>query len=138
MRRSEIIAEARTLIGTPFQHQGRTPGVALDCGGVVVHLLARMGIEYDVHGYARQPEGDRLLEVCDGALVRIARDAYRPGDVVALRITRHPQHLALITDYGILHAWQRIWTPARVVETTLSDDWRRRIVAAWQFPGVTD
>ena len=138
MRRSEIVAEARTLVGTPFQHQGRVPGVGLDCGGVIVHLLRYMGIEYDVPGYGRLPEGDRLLEACDGVLTRIPKDVLQPGDVVALRLLRDPQHLALVTDYGILHAWQRIWTPAKVCETILTADWRQRIAAAWQFPGVTD
>ena len=138
MRRDDIIAAARGLIGTPFAHQGRTPGVAMDCGGVVVHLLGLMGIAYDVDGYSRLPDGDSLIRVVDGALERIARDAYRPADVVAVRISRHPQHLALVTDYGLLHAWQRVWSPASVVEHTLTDDWRARIVAAWQFPGVID
>ena len=138
MRRSDIVAEARTLVGTPFQHQGRTPGVGLDCGGVIVHLLRFMGINYDVAGYGRLPEGLRLIEVCDEALVRIRPSVFKPGDVIALRLLREPQHLALVTDYGILHAWQRIWTPAKVCETILTADWRQRIAAAWQFPGVTD
>ena len=138
MRRSAIITEARALIGTPYQHQGRVPGVGMDCAGVIVHLLACMGINHDVPGYGRLPEGDKLLTACDEVLTRIPRDAFKPGDVVALRLLREPQHLALVTDYGILHAWQRIWSPAKVCETTLSDDWRGRICAAWQFPGVSD
>lgn len=138
MRRDEIVAAGRALIGTPFRHQGRTPGVGIDCGGVIVHLLSLMGIEYDIQGYARIPEGNGLVDVCDGVLVRIQRDAYRPGDVVCVRLSRYPQHLALITDYGMLHAWQRVWSPAKVVEHGLTDEWRGRVVAAWQFPGVTE
>lgn len=138
MRRSEIVAAGRALLGTPFQHQGRTPGVAMDCGGVIVHLAKMMGIEYDMQGYSRRPDGNKLIDVVDGALVRIPKDAYQPGDVICIRFMRDPQHLALVTDYGMLHAWQRVKTPAKVVEHLITDEWRKRIVAAWQFPGVID
>ena len=35
MNANGIIASARACLGTPFLHQGRIPGVALDCAGLV-------------------------------------------------------------------------------------------------------
>ena len=38
-----MIAAARACLGTPFHHQGRMPGVGLDCIGLVIVALARCG-----------------------------------------------------------------------------------------------
>ncbi len=35
------IAAARTCLGTPFHHQGRAPGVGLDCIGLDHHSFTR-------------------------------------------------------------------------------------------------
>ncbi|MBK8745664.1 MAG: peptidase P60, partial [Propionivibrio sp.] len=38
-----ILAAARACIGTPFVHQGRIPGLALDCAGLVVAVAQAIG-----------------------------------------------------------------------------------------------
>ena len=135
MTRAEVIEEARKLIGTPWQHQGRQPGIGIDCAGVIVHLLRLQGIGYDVAGYAREPNGE-LLSHAKACLVPIARDAYQPADVVIFRLRSEPQHVALITDKGMLHALGRPGPLSRVTEHGLTDQWRRQIVAAYSFPGI--
>src|SRR3990167_175008 len=106
MTRAELIDEARKLIGTPWQHQGRQPGIGIDCAGVIVSLLGLLGLDSDVAGYAREPNGE-LLSNASACLIPIGRDAYQPADVVVFRLRSEPQHVALITDKGMLHALGR-------------------------------
>lgn len=124
-----IVAAARACLGTPFLHQGRRPGLGLDCAGLVVHALRGAGRDVpDVAGYSRLPHGGLLRQACDSAgLVRVARDP-RPGDVLLMRFGREPQHLAIATDCGMIHAYERA---GRVVEHRISPVWAARIVAVY-------
>lgn len=136
MTRAQIIAAARELLGTPWAHQGRTPGVGIDCAGVIVHILRLNGIDYDVAGYAYEPNGKLTLHA-DACLTRISRECFRPADVLVFRIKRLPQHVALATDKGILHSFNRgAGTLSKVVETGLTEQWRAHIVAAYKFPWI--
>jgi cell wall-associated NlpC family hydrolase len=54
MTTDDIIAAARRAVGTPFRHQGRTPGVALDCAGLALYVAAENGVDtIDHEGYPR-------------------------------------------------------------------------------------
>lgn len=136
MNRTKIIEAARELIGTPWAHQGRMPGVGIDCAGVIVHILKRKGISYDVAGYSYEPNGELTFHA-DACLTRIPKDSFKPGDVLIFRVKRLPQHVAIATDKGILHSYNRgAGTSSRVVETSLTEQWRSHIVAAYKFPWV--
>ena len=135
---------ARAQIGTPFRHQGRTPGWALDCAGLVVHVAAELGLEYfDQQGYSRHPSDNLLESALDGqpCLRRVALDDMQPGDVLVMRFSGDPQHLAIYagfnTDYqadGIVHALcQTGKSNSKVCEHRLDDDWRSRIVRVYRF-----
>ena len=136
MTRAQIIEAARALIGTPWAHQGRTPGVGIDCAGVVVHILRLNGVAYDVAGYAYEPNGELTMHA-DSCLTRIPKTSFQPADVLVFRIKRLPQHVALATDKGILHSFNRgAGTLSKVVETGLTEQWRSHIVAAYKFPWI--
>jgi NlpC/P60 family putative phage cell wall peptidase len=130
--RDMLVAIARQWLGTPFRHQGRQPGRGLDCVGLVVCAARRCGLgDYDVTNYPRLPQGDALAEhMCAAGLTEVERPTALPGDVLLMRFTRQAQHVALVTDGGILHAHQQV---GRVVEHRLDESWRRRIVAAYRF-----
>ena len=128
-----MVAAARRCLGTPFRHQGRQPGRGLDCVGLIVCAARECGLaDYDVTGYARLPQGDSMKEhlLAAGLLPRDMPSA-RPGDVLLMRFTREAQHLALMTERGVLHSYQQV---GRVVEHRLDDAWRGRIVGAYAFP----
>jgi len=133
--RDQIVAVARRYLGTRFKHQGRVPGQALDCAGVVVCAARELGLGfYDVADYPRLPQGDALRRhLLSAGLAPIAPHRARPGDVLLMRFERDPQHLALMTDRGIIHAHLRL---RGVVEHRLDDWWQGKIIAAFQFPGV--
>jgi cell wall-associated NlpC family hydrolase len=143
MTRDDILITARTEIGTPFRHQGRTPKWALDCAGLVCHVACALGLEYfDQQGYSKRPSGGLLEAALDGqpCLERVAIDAMQPGDVLLMRFDGDHQHLAIYAGWsdvyqgeGIIHAWLQA---KKVAENIMTDEWRSRIVRAYRFRGV--
>lgn len=132
--RKAIIAAARQAIGTRFQHQGRTVGVALDCAGLAQHVASAVGVAtLDVEGYPRRPFSGQLeatLEAQSG-LVRVFD--MQPGDVLLMRFDKEPQHLAIFAGETIIHAYAK----ARIVcEHDFTPEWRARVVRVYRFVGV--
>lgn len=140
--RDQIVEEARTWIGTRWQHQARLKGIAVDCAGLVIGVgktFDLMPQDYDYRGYGREP--DKSLEtICQAELREIAIKDLQPGDVISLNYdpTMGPSHLALIGNYryggfSIIHAY----LPARkVVETRLDSSVASRISKAFSYKGV--
>ena len=140
--RAQVVAEARSWIGTPFQHQARVKGVGVDCAGVVICVARTLGLvspHFDVQGYARQPDGHSLLCHCDQTMRAVPREAMQPGDVVVVSFDRDPGHVGIVGDYthgglSIIHA---LGISARkVVETRLLFTPGMRFAACYQLPGV--
>lgn len=134
MHADVIIAAARECLGTPFVHQGRLPGVAMDCAGVAVHVMDRVGHKAQEPGaYGRTPN-NALLEYWADRQPFLTRAATpQAGDILLLRFTGEPQHVAVFTGENIIHAYQSV---GKVVEHRLDDKWRRRIVRVYRFAGI--
>lgn len=129
--RAQFLAEARSWIGTPWLHQGRNR-YGVDCIGLVLVTAWALGLtDYDVKGYGRVPDADFLRSECERLMVRVNEP--QPGDVYLMRFKREPQHLAIATERGLLHAYAGA---GRVVETSLPPQWRERIVGVYAVPGV--
>ena len=136
MTRDDIITAARDCLGTPFVHQGRIPGRALDCAGLIVAVAQSIGVEYvDQTGYSRSPSGGLLEAALDGqpGIMRIAPADRAAGDVLLMRFSGDPQHLAILAGTTIIHAWE---APGLVCEHDLTDLWGRRIVRVYRFRGL--
>ena len=134
MTGADIVAAARAQIGTPFVHQGRIPGKALDCAGLLVTVAAAIGAEYvDVAGYSRIPTG-LLAGVMESqpCLVRIKVAEATAGDVLVMRFAKEPQHLAVLAGDTIIHSHAAV---GRCCEHAFDSTWRRRVVSAWRFIG---
>lgn len=43
--RNDIVQIARTWLGTPFRFAARVKGVGVDCGGLIVCVMAEVGIQ---------------------------------------------------------------------------------------------
>lgn len=142
--RAEIVAYARTLVGTPFHHAGRLPGVGVDCAGVLV-LAARqcalVSQSFDLPSYTQTPDGKTMLEWCNKFMgARVDRASLRPGDACVMVIDRYPQHLGIVGNHkrgglSLIHA-SNTANPPRVVETSLIFTPVQRFVAGYSFPGV--
>lgn len=132
--RADIIAEARTWVGTPFHHQGRLKGVGVDCAGVIVGVAHALGLsDYDRHDYGREPYCGMLRSTLDEHMHRVQGDPL-PGDVLLMAFDREEQHLAILTDQNtIIHAYEHV---GRCVEHRYADVWRARTRGVYRYKGV--
>lgn len=130
--RTQVVDCARSWIGTPYHHQARVKGVGVDCIGLAIGVCRELGLipaEFDYNGYSRSPHG---------VLLPVVEQFCKPeepqmGSLLIFRIRHEPQHCAIKTDRGIVHAYQGV---DRVTEHCLGDWWESRIVGSYKLPGV--
>lgn len=140
--RADVVTCARSWVGTPYQHQARLKGVGVDCAGLVIGVARELGLieaDWDVQGYARQPDGASLRRWCDDSMTPIGRNDMQPGDVVLVAFDAAPGHMGIVADYlhgglSIVHALGI--TAKRVIETRLMFSASMRFVGAYALRGV--
>lgn len=141
LSREAIIAEARSWLQTPYRHQASVRGVGADCLGLVRGVWRGLiGPEPQATpaytpDWAEALGEETLLEASRHHLIEIAPGSAQPGDVLLFRmgLGAPAKHAAIVSgEDRIIHAY---WGRA-VCETRLVPWWRRRIAAAFQFPGV--
>lgn len=147
--RAAVVAEGRSWLETPFEHQHSMRGCACDCAGLIRGICLALGLaQLDrVHllpeklvAHARRPDGVVLKQACDDYLQNVPFDKAQPGDLALIGFGQLPQHLALLGDYlhgglSMIHALGPSG-PGKVVEHRLDEVWRKRIVAMYCIPGV--
>lgn len=141
MRRAEIVAAARSWIGTPYRHQASLKGVACDCLGLL------RGVWREVIGpeperapaysrdWAEATGREALLDAAARHLLRVEGCPARAGDVLLFRWRAHlpAKHCALATGEGtMVHAHEG----AAVAEVAVAPWWDRHLVAVFSFPGA--
>jgi NlpC/P60 family putative phage cell wall peptidase len=134
--RTDILAEAKTWLGTPFKHQGRVKGRGVDCVGIVIGIAHHFNLtDFDYVEYSHLPDGVTMRKLLDENLQPILIDQAQPGDVYLMRFEYQPQHVSIVTEYGMIHAYAQV---RRCVEHRIDDIWRSRIVAAYAFKGIDE
>lgn len=130
--RAQFIAEARSWEGVPWLHQGRSR-LGVDCIGLLIVVARALGLsDYEVDGYGRTPDADLMRREAERLMVRTMHP--QPGDVLLMRFHRDPQHILILTEPArVIHAWA---DAGRVVEVNYPPSWQRRVVGAYQVPGV--
>ena len=102
-----LAAAAESFLGTPFRFRGRDPRTGLDCVGLVLAALARIGLRVPaVAPYAlRQSDfAAQLVSVPQSGFIP-ARGAPEAGDLLLLRPGPAQAHLAIVgRTGGIVHA----------------------------------
>ena len=125
-----IIEAARGWIGTPWRHQCQIKGAGVDCQMLLEAAAVESGIVLPriPTDYSRTPS-IRLKQWLDDNLVDCEQS---PGCIALLNLgTGIPYHLAIITDIGLLHAWNG--GPKRVTEHRIDESWQRRIVQCYKM-----
>jgi len=141
--REDVVAEARTWVGTKYSHQARIKGVGVDCIGVAIGTARALGLvepDFDIKGYTMQPDGTMLAH-CDKYMTRVDRADMQPGDIVVIEFIGDPQHFGMLVDYrhgglGIVHASSKY---RKVIETRLlfgPGALSMKFVAAYRLPGI--
>jgi NlpC/P60 family putative phage cell wall peptidase len=140
MKRENIVACARTYLGTPFAHQGRIRGMALDCVGLVICVGNDLSLPVPNYAnYGMQAVDDTVLKRCKEHLQEVPVEQMQPGDILCFRCEHLACHVGIATELmgnpGIIHAYS---PNKKVVEHNLDFKWRRRIAGVFRFPNVED
>jgi cell wall-associated NlpC family hydrolase len=120
--------------GTPWIHQGRTPGVALDCVGFVEAVGRACGaVPMDLvipADYGRTPKPGALEAFVSGFCTRTYEAV--PGTLLLLRMPHSIRHVGLCTGETIIHCIQ----PYGVVEHGYRHPYTARTASIWRIPNV--
>ncbi|BAT61218.1 hypothetical protein GJW-30_1_03775 [Variibacter gotjawalensis] len=134
------VAEARSWIGTPYQHQASLKGIGCDCLGLV------RGVWRALHGaepqivppyapdWAEASGGETLADALSRYCERADVNAPMAGDIVLFRWRQGlaAKHAAIVSHGGLMiHAHYGI----AVSEVALCGWWRRRVAFSFRFPG---
>jgi NlpC/P60 family putative phage cell wall peptidase len=141
---NRVVEIARGWIGTPYLHQASCRGAGADCLGLIRGVWRELvGAEpAAMPAYTPDWSEARLDEVLWEAARRhlVAREEAAPGDVLLFRMREGSvaKHLGILTEGGDAPRFIHAYIGHGVVENSLAAPWRRRIVAAFAFPGGTD
>lgn len=142
MSGARIVAAARGWIGTPYVHQASVRGAGCDCLGLLRGVWRELiGPEPErAPPYSMdwsEPQGDEaLLRIGLRYMTRKPRDEEAPGDVLLFRMREGAvaKHLGLQAGVGTAASFVHAYTGHGVIESPLSQPWRRRIVARFALP----
>lgn len=139
---ADVVAAARGELGTPWMFQGRLPGVALDCLGLVAVAAERAGLPseaWDIRDYGRQNAWELIERFERAHLTRLA--AIELGAVVIVVPPRGDMpHIGIVGDYrhggwSLIHSSNMV-SPARVVETRLMPRIAVQVRGIFKIPGI--
>ncbi|MBS1303584.1 NlpC/P60 family protein [Loktanella sp. SALINAS62] len=138
---SDIVAIARTWIGTPYVHQASVQGVGCDCLGLIRGIWrAQHGAEPEaIPRYTAdwsEPQGEeRLLRAAARHLIQVDDAPFAAGQVLLFRmqIQAVAKHLGVVAEAGEMPTFVHAYSGHGVTESPLSAPWQRRIAARFEF-----
>ena len=130
--KKEFLERVRYYKGVPFLHQGRNRELGLDCAGLVVVALEDIGYPVkDLEAYERLPHPGRLRAIIsNNQAKKVPKELMEPGDILLMRFSKDPQHLAVYTGKSIIHSYQK---QGCVIEQRFSDLWNKRILEVFSL-----
>lgn len=133
MRPEEVVHSARTMLGTPFLHQGRDPALGLDCMGLISVVAISLGLAdsgMDRVDYPRFPHPELVLnglaQFCE--LVPDTGWLPPPGSVAVVNVVGQGIHCGWSSGSGLIHAYS---PSGKVVEHLWVSRWSKRISSVW-------
>lgn len=137
-----LVAIARSWIGTPYRHQASKRGAGADCLGLV------RGVWRELYGHEpvavpaysadwSEPQRDEALwRAAELHLQAKPLADLAPGDVLLFRMREGSvaKHLGIHACERQLATLVHAYQGHGVVETPLTQPWRRRVVACFSFP----
>lgn len=95
-----FIAFARSKIGIPWRHQGRSDVHGYDCVGILACAASDAGIsDYDVPDYDPAPKDFSYVQHFRNAgMYQVDANTRRTGDIVLMREKEYPTHCAILTE----------------------------------------
>lgn len=137
-----IVAAARGWIGTPYLHQASVKAAGSDCLGLIRGVWREVisAEPESVPAYSQdwsEPAGrEDLLAAAARWLIQKHCADEAPGDVLLFRMRSGAvaKHLGIAGLVGANASFIHAYTGHGVIETALSDPWRRKIAARFEFP----
>lgn len=132
--RAQFVAEARTWLGTPYRHQGRLKGVAVDCIGLALCVARDVGIsDFEFSGYQKRPDGT-LKSHMDSKVEPVSFALAQPADLILFQFNNCPMHVGILSEnWQVIHAY----APNRkVVEHRIDERLFSMVTGAYHIPGV--
>ena len=130
-----VIAQARTWVGIPFLHQGRSR-YGVDCLGFVACVMNELGVSEFLnhlpHNYERNPQAkfadtlpdfSREIPLQPAALL-----------MIVFPFAKWPSHCAIYTGTTMIHCHEM---DRKVVEHGFQEPWIMRTKSYWALPLVT-
>jgi len=131
--RARIVALAKTYLGTPWRHQGRTK-LGIDCAGLPIVIGRELGLHAfsDDINYQRLSIGAALFAPFEEHCIRLSNLAeLKPGDMLIFKDPVFPQHIGLMSSNGnVIHAKL---SRRKVVEEPLVGDLKSRLLRGYKF-----
>jgi cell wall-associated NlpC family hydrolase len=133
-KKEDIVAAARSWLGVPWRHQGRTRQ-GVDCAGLVVLVGRELGLaDYDTHAYSRRPEGQGFVQHFRAAMDGIPLPEARLGDVLVFADTAYPCHCGFLTEkLGQPHLLHAHALRRKVIEEPYAGEWPAKVKFAFRF-----
>lgn len=131
-----VVLTARSWVGVPFRHQGRSRD-GVDCVGLPIVIGAALGVfppsvlATDMTNYGRLPTGEIIERLREYRCAQL--EAPRPAALIVIAWQRLAAHIAVCTGPTMIHAYESV---GRVVEHGYRGRWLRLTHSVWALPGV--
>lgn len=133
-----FVAAARSYVGVPWRHLGRSR-TGVDCIGLVLLAAREAGVELpDPAPYVREPQGTRLLEGILAHTTRVAEAA--PGDVLLFRLGLYGGHVGIASTHPAWHvpACLHAYAPRRqLVEQPMDPELRAALLGVFRLQSLS-
>lgn len=134
-----LVAQARSYLGVPWRHQGRTRA-GIDCAGLIVLVARDLGLaDYDSTAYGRRAQGQGFVEHFRSQMEGVAVSEARSSDVLVFADQAYPCHCGFLTERldtpHLLHAHA---LRRQVIEEPYAGEWRAKVKFAFRFRGVSE
>lgn len=132
----EVVTLGRSLVGTPYRHQGRTRQ-SVDCIGLIVLVSRELGLldaeRFIPANYSPRPRDGLLEKYVREVCIEIAQPVAGSMALFRWAQTAPPAHCALMSDVTMIHSYR---TVGRVVEHRFAGKWPERVHSFYLLPGV--
>lgn len=138
----EIVGRARGWLGTPYLHQASCKGAGTDCLGLLRGLWREVygreprAVPPYTQDWAEPTGREELLLAAEAVLLPQMGGIEAAGDVLVFRMRPGSvaKHLGVAAMVGEVPTFIHAYSGHGVVESALTDPWRRKIAARFRFP----
>lgn len=124
----QIINEARSWVGVPWHHQGRSR-FGIDCAGLIIKIAESFGVFIpDLKIYPQKPDKrlvtimTRYLPLCD----------LEPACISLFQFANAPWHVGLYTGSSLIHAYDG-GRRKQVIESEWNRYWHNNLNSCYRI-----